>query len=136
MNSDICKKSLSLLVIREHSRFELQQKLLQRGYAREEIIFVLDQLIEQNFQSDERFAEVYVRSRSSKGYGPERIRLELQHKGVDQAVIDAAIKNSSVDWQVLSEKVYRKKFGNTVPQDFQEKAKRQQFMRYRGFDCR
>lgn len=130
---EIYKKALFLLAIREHSRYDLQQKLLQRGYLREDITRVLEQLIEQKFQSDERFAESYVYSRSSKGYGPERIRLELQQKGVAESVIDIVFKTTEIDWQVLAQKVYQKKFGNTQSQDFQEKIKRQQFMRYRGF---
>lgn len=134
MNIDIYKKSLSLLAIREHSRYELQQKLLQRGYACEEIAPVLDQLVEQKFQSDARFAESYVHSRSSKGYGPERIRLELQQRGVADWIVGDAIATADTDWQALTQKVYQKKFGSTQPQDFEEKIKRQQFMRYRGFN--
>lgn len=133
MSIEIYKKCLSLLALREHSCFELNQKLLQRGYSREEINQVLDQLIEQKLQSDERFAEMYLHSRSSKGYGFERLRLELQQKGVAESVIEIAMKNANVDWGALEKKVYQKKFGQTQPRDFQEKVKRQQFMRYRGF---
>lgn len=134
MATDIYKKALALLANREHSREELKRKLLQRGYVISEIKLVLDNLEKENLQSDVRYAEAYVYSRCQKGYGPERIRLELQQKGISENLIEAALESSETDWTVLAEKIYQKKFGNTSPEDFQEKVKRQQFMRYRGFN--
>lgn len=111
----------------------MQQKLLQRGYVFADIVTVLDNLAKEKYQSDERFVGSYVHSRSGKGYGPERIQLELQQKGVSEAMVNAAFANIEIDWQALAKKVYQKKFGDSPPQSFQEKVKRQQFMRYRGF---
>ncbi len=133
MNQEIYNKALYLLAMREHSRYELQLKLLRRNYERQEIIIVLDRLLEEKFQSDERFAEIYIHSRASKGYGPERIKLELQHKGVKESVVHFAMQNAGVDWSTLAQQVYNKKFGAGQSSDFQERIKRQQFMRYRGF---
>ena len=118
---------------REHSRQELQRKLLQRGYVAADVCSVLDNFAKEKLQSDERFAEAYVHSRGLKGYGPKRICLELQQKGVNEAIIEAALANADIDWQERAEIVYKKKFSDSPPQDFQEKMKRQQFMRYRGF---
>lgn len=131
--SDVYKKALALLASREYSRYELLQKLLQRGYSRDTIVHVLDELAHQRVQSDQRFAEAYVHSRCSKGYGPQRIRLELQQKGIAESIAEDAIASADADWQALAKKVYQKKFGSTQPQDFQEKVKRQRFMQYRGF---
>lgn len=136
MITDIYNKAIHLLSLREHSRKELQQKLLLRHYALSDILQVLNELSEKELQSDARFVESYIHSRSSKGYGPERIRMELQHRGVDDSVIEIAFHEEKVDWQKLAEKVYQKKFGFTAPKNLQEKTKRQQFMRYRGFDSR
>jgi len=134
MITEIRHKAIHLLSLREHSRRELQQKLLLRDYVLADVLQVLDELAKKDLQSDERFAESYLHSRSSKGYGPERIRLELQHRGVDKVVIDNAIENAETDWTELAAKIYRRKFGETSPSSFQEKIKRQQFMRYRGFN--
>ena len=122
--------------MREHSRKELQQKLLLRDYALPDVLQVLDEFAKKDLQSDERFAEAYVRSRRLKGYGPERIQMELQQRGVSDELIRASINSEDEIWHEAALRVYQKKFGNTQPKDFQEKVKRQQFMRYRGFDSR
>lgn len=119
--------------MREHSRKELQKKLLLRDYALPEISQVLDEFAKKDLQSDERFAEAYTRSRRLKGYGPERIQMELQQRGVAEALIRSAINEQDESWHNAALRVYQKKFGKTEPKTFQEKVKRQQFMRYRGF---
>ncbi|MCD8524410.1 MAG: recombination regulator RecX [Gammaproteobacteria bacterium] len=130
---NLVKKTIALLALREHSRYELQQKLLRRGYSLDAISFVVDDLIFQGLQSDRRFAESYACSRASRGYGPQRIYLELQQKGVDDEVIQAVMEEIGVDWLALAKKVYDKKFGRVKPSTLQEKLRRQNFIRYRGF---
>ena len=44
-----------------------------------------------------------------------------------------AINEQDESWNEAALRVYQKKFGKTEPKSFQEKVKRQQFMRYRGF---
>lgn len=133
----IRQKAIHLLSLREHSRKELQQKLLLRDYAFPEVLQVLDEFAKKDLQSDERFAEAYVRSRRLKGYGPERISMELQQRGVAEELIRTLLIDvQDESWHEAALRVYQKKFGKTEPKDFQEKVKRQQFMRYRGFDSR
>ncbi len=136
MTTDIHNKAIHLLALREHSRKELQHKLLLRDYALPNVLQVLDEFAEKKLQSDERFAEAYVHSRRLKGYGPERIQMELQQRGVADELICAAVDSESEVWRETAVRVYQKKFGKDEPKNFQEKIKRQQFMRYRGFDSR
>ena len=49
--------ALDLLARREHSGFELKQKLCVKNFASDEIAAVLEILKQKGFQSDERFAE-------------------------------------------------------------------------------
>ena len=46
---------MRMLVRREHSVFELTQKLTAKEFDTADIESVVDSLIEQNYQSDERF---------------------------------------------------------------------------------
>ncbi|MES2204856.1 MAG: regulatory protein RecX [Pseudomonadota bacterium] len=133
MTTEIRHKAIHLLSLREHSRKELQQKLLLRGYELHDVLQVLDEFAEKDLQSDERFVEAYTRSRRLKGYGPERIQMELQQRGVTEMLIRAIINEQDESWREAARRVYQKKFGKTEPSTFQEKVKRQQFMRYRGF---
>ena len=134
--TEIRHKAIHLLSLREHSRKELQHKLLLRDYALPDVLLVLDEFVKKDLQSDERFVEAYVRSRRLKGYGPERIQMELQQRGVAEELICASIDEQDESWHEAAIRVYQKKFGKTEPKTFQEKVKRQQFMRYRGFDSR
>ena len=45
-----------------------------------EIEHVIERCLQENWLNDARFAESYIRSRSSGGYGPLRIALELQQR--------------------------------------------------------
>jgi regulatory protein len=126
-------QALNLLARREHSRQELATKLSQREHEAEAIEQALDRLIENGLQSDARFAENYLRYRSSKGMGPQRIAMELKERGVNDETIRHAMQESTTDWFELAQQVRCRRFGEEVPADFKDKAKQQRFMQYRGF---
>lgn len=127
--------ALGLLARREHSRRELQQKLIQKFSAdsRQLIAAALDLLIEQGLLSDERFTEAYVNMRARKGYGPERIAQELSEKGIEVEMASRYLE-AGTDWQELLKQTWQKKF-NRLPLDFQEKAKQMRFLHYRGYSA-
>jgi len=135
--SEVYAAAIGLLARREHSARELSAKLHTRGYAPELIAAVLERLVAERLQSDERYTEVYVRQRSDKGYGPERIRAELRERGIDDTLVSARFRQAEeegeVDWYALAAAAYAKKFGGRPIEDIKERAKRQRFMQYRGF---
>jgi len=69
---------------REHSYFELKQKLSKKYKEAEdsEIVTILDFLVSKNFQSDERFLNDFIESSVNKRYGPNKIKYQLNSKGV------------------------------------------------------
>lgn len=125
--------AVKLLARREHSCLELQQKLKQRGYPNDLIQQELEKLMAKGVLSDQRFAESYIRARSQKGYGPQRIISELQQRGIDSTIGYEYIEQMEKDWLQLAEQIRSKKFGKKLPQDFAEKAKQMRFLQYRGF---
>ena len=133
--NDIRLQAMNLLARREHLRAELYQKLRKRfgAEAESEIDTELDRLTEENLLSDERFAESYIRQRSGKGYGPDRIRQELRQKGLDGGLLEIAMESAEVDWVAIATEVRLKKFGPAQPGDFKEKARQLRFLNYRGF---
>ncbi|PHS70187.1 MAG: RecX family transcriptional regulator [Cycloclasticus sp.] len=120
-----------MLARREHSAHELVQKLSAKGYEREEIETTLGEFKEKNWQSDNRFAESYSRSRLHKGFGPIRIKMELRERGVD-ASIDNVFEHAP-DWQQLLVELHSKKYGNQSPMDMKERAKRTRFFLHKGY---
>lgn len=126
--------AVRLLSMREHSQKELHNKLVLRGFTEGVIATVLASLIDSHLQSDARYAENYVRMRSHKGYGPVTIVRDLQQRGIDAAIIDAAMAGADVQWQDLAARVRVKKFGAMLPNTPAQIAKQQRFLQYRGFD--
>ena len=133
--NDIRMQAMNLLARREHLRAELYHKLRKRfgAEAEVEIDAELDHLAGENLLSDERFAESYIRQRSGKGYGPDRIRQELRQKGLDGGLLEIAMEDAEVDWVAIAREVRLKKFGPAQPGDFKEKARQLRFLNYRGF---
>lgn len=123
---------------REHSRHELQQKLLQRfPHARESIDPVLMRLTDEGYQSDARYVEAYIRSRMNKGYGHQRLRQELRLKGIEHQLIDDTFARMSQDnkhVEILLN-LWNKKF-KYLPKDSREKFRQMNFLRYRGFSSK
>jgi regulatory protein len=120
--------AMRMLVRREHSIFELTQKLGVKEFEKSEIKEALVTLIEQNYQSDERFAAEFAQMRFNQGKGPIKIHVDLKQRGIDQ------IDLSEFDFYALSKTIREKKFGHQVPTDFKQKAKQQRFLQSRGFN--
>ncbi len=107
-------KALELLARREHSRLELRQKLLQRGYPSALIEPALEQLIEERLLDEGRYAEIYACGRADKGYGPLRIARELRERGVLEDQVAATLATLENDWPAKLRELHRKRFKSRV----------------------
>jgi len=125
--------ALGLLARREHSRAELSSKLGARGLQDDLVCTLLDQLVAEGLLSDERFAEIYVRTRSEKGFGPVRIRHELRQHGVDGDTIHVFLDAAAIAWDEIISRERAKRFGDTLPDEYRERARQARFLQQRGF---
>ena len=132
LRSRIRNSALGSLTRREHARTELEAKLQSRFGDSALIAETLDWLASLNYLDDNRFAEAFVRASVLKGRGPDRIRRELQQKGVAPEVTAQALAESGVDWQAEARELHRRKFGQP-PTDAKSRAKQMRFLLYRGF---
>ena len=124
---------MNMLARREHSVFELTCKLQQKDFPSELIQEVIERLVADNLLNDERYAEAYVRIRSARGFGLQRIRMEMKERGVASELISDAIEQSEIDWNELALEVKSKKFGEQPAEEFALRAKQMKFLQYRGF---
>ena len=129
----IKESGLRLLARREHSQKELLNKLLLRGFGKDEILAVIDEFALQGWQSDSRYAESYARSRILKGYGPVWISYELKKNGIEAVDLEDLVCKTAGSWLELLEQVYTKKYGHDLRIDRNEWAKRGRFLMQRGF---
>jgi len=130
----IRKKAMDFLARREYGQAELIRKLADKGYNRSVAEQAISRLTNEGLQSDRRFAESFVQSRVNQGKGPVRIRLDLGHRAISDALIEAALSESAADWGALAREVRVKKFGRGYPADFKAKAQQMRFLQYRGFE--
>jgi len=125
---------MDYLARREHARAELTDKLTKAGFLPAVAAAAITRLTEDGLQSDQRFADAFIQSRINQGKGPVRIRAELRERGLASSVIDIGLEAAEQDWFELANAVRLKKFGPTVPADFEQKAKQMRFLQYRGFE--
>lgn len=124
--------AFAVLTRKEFSKAELIEKLAVYAASREEVINLVNELSEQNYQSDQRVADIVLSSQKRKGKGPQRIRLALKNKKINSDLIQEELK--AIDWVEQAYQLKIKKFGNTVEKDPKLKAKQIRFLQYRGFD--
>ena len=125
---------MDLLARREHSRLELYQKLKQKKFEPNIINTELDKLSNEGLQSDERFAEAFLRSRIDKGKGPNIILSELLQKGVDELLVSNVLESiSEGQWCEVAYETMNKKLGNESELDYDKQLKLMKFLNNRGF---
>lgn len=145
-------RAMRLLSQRDHSEAELRRKLAAQPFfaqprfagkcstpSHDEPVdpAIVEQIIaycyQHNWLDDRRFANSYIGSRSRKGYGAQRIRSELMQKGVEKELIQTALAECEIDWCEQAKQVAQRKFGESLPKEWKDKAKVQRYLLYRGF---
>ena len=97
------EKALQLLDRRDYSRAELLRKLAEKDFDEAEATEAVDRLVELGFVDDARYAPIIVRHYAAKGYGAQRVRQELQRRGIPKELWDEAMEqmpqqDDTVDW--------------------------------------
>jgi regulatory protein len=126
---------VKLLARREHSARELAAKLEARGYESADVAETLGTLQSKSLQSDARFCESYAHHRVQRGYGPVRMRQELEQRGVDKTLIRDTLDGLGVDWAAHLAGVRSGRFGAHFPADLKEKTRQMRFLQQRGFSA-
>lgn len=124
--------AFATLTRREYSKKDLIEKLCQHAVSREEVIELVDELSRERYQSDQRVAEMVVRSQLRQGKGPNRIKQALSAKSVDSSLAKPDMEE--IDWYAEAYALKVKKYGTEVATDPKLKAKQIRFLQYRGFD--
>ena len=89
------EKAVALLAMRSRTQQEIADALRKNAYPERTIARVMARLDEAGYINDTDFAEQWAASRTTKGMGARRIRMELRQKGVDSEAIDEAL--SAID---------------------------------------
>jgi regulatory protein len=126
--------SIHLLSRREHSRSELLSKLRSKGITEDvDLSALMDSLEQADYLNEQRFTEMFVRSRINKGQGAKKIRYELAQRGISAQLITETLQTAEVDWFLLAQQQRQKRFGLAMPNDYKEQARQSRFLAGRGF---
>lgn len=127
--------ALRILARREHSATQLRRKLAARGHEQAVVAEVAADMAGSGWQSDARFAETLARSRAGQGYGPLRIRAELQDARVAEAQIREAFETlaAETDFADTAVRLRARRFGEAVPERGAEWNRQYRFLAGRGF---
>ena len=108
------EKALALLDKRDYSRAELLRKLAEKDFDEAEATEAVDRLVELGFVDDARYAPIIVRHYAAKGYGPQRVRQELQKRGIPKELWDEALAEMPEQDDTL-DRLIRSKLGGKEP---------------------
>lgn len=136
-------RAVRILAVRDHSEQELRRKLMAPVMGKngpeeidataEDYDRVIAWCYEHQYLDDDRFVSRFIASRSRKGYGPARIRQELNQKGIARESSEKAMRECDIAWGELARDQAIRKYGEPLPREFAEKVKIQRFLLYRGF---
>ena len=130
----IKKTLLTLLSRREYSQQELREKLNSKNFPHLLSETILEDFKRDNYQSDQRYCEMLIRSRIIKLSGPFKIRMELRQKGVSENLVEQTISDAGCNWFDLALEAAKKKTINWKIFEFEDKAKLMRFLQGRGFE--
>lgn len=101
---------------------EVRDKLFQNGYDDSTINRVLEFLNEYDFVNDERYVELYIKGKCKK-YGNNRIKYELQLKGIDKQLILSKLSETDKEYEIsIAYEIAMKKY-NQLKNSCNEKNK-------------
>jgi regulatory protein len=129
--------AVRLLARRDHTRYEIQQKLKLRRFNRGVINRVLTECERLNYIDDERTARLFIEQLVRRGFGFRRIGLELRKKGLKGERFDAILNQSrsQFDEYEIAAQVLQKKVKGLKDQEDPQKRRNRlyRFLQYRGF---
>lgn len=131
--AQVRRAAVNYLSRREYCPREMVDKLVSKGADLEMAETVVQRLSDIGLICEERFAREFIRARVRQGYGPIRIEFELTRRGVAEHLASECLLDSNTNWNDQLERVIERKYRNRPIGNFNEWAKRANFLKNRGF---
>jgi regulatory protein len=99
-----------LISRREYSVGMIRKKLREKfpAASSELVKEVLDYLAEYEFVSDERYTEIYVRTKAAAGWGKTKIAFKLKQNGLDKDLVSKYLERIEDQTEIVADLVDRK----------------------------
>ncbi len=134
MPKSLKARAIALLARREYSRAELRERLVAGGRSGADATgadAVLDELAQQGYLSDARFAQAVIHQKAG-GYSRRAITATLRARGVAGDAAAEALAGVDLDDQQAMIASWRRHFGRP-PTDEKDKARQVRYLQSRGF---
>lgn len=136
-NQRALNSALRILTGRDHSRYELVQKLRQRGFMPEAVEHAVSECERLDYVNDERTSRVYIGQLIRKGFGAKRIRLALKRKGLHGQPVRTVLSEmiSDIDEVEIAGRIFEKNINRFERENDPQKKKNKiyRFLHARGF---
>lgn len=149
LNKLILNKAVQLLAQRDHSSYELTNKIIQfftkkikcsedeyyeqLNQLKIETADVIQYCTNQNWMNDTQYIEKYIVMRANKGYGRYKIAMELKQRGLPTDLTNKLLCMSDINWSYNAHKQLLKKFKQINAKNILEKQRIVQFLITRGY---
>jgi regulatory protein len=124
--------AVRLLAARDRSEQEIRRALAARTIRPRIIDATVRRLRLRRYLDDQRFATMTAERAARRGVGSDRVRAELEAKGVAEALADAAVSTAFDDETALARASLARRFGD-APLPPATRAKAARFLLGRGF---
>ena len=122
----------------EKSKKEVRSYLDTIGARREDVDDIIDQLVDEGFIDELRYAESFVSDKFRlNSWGRIKIRYQLSAKGISSQTIDQALESLDPDeyYEKLKELIEKKHSSVKGGTYYEKKAKLMRFAAGRGFEA-
>lgn len=121
------------LARREHGAQELQLKLVRDGTPDAVATDIVAELTARGWQSDARYAQSLARTRISQGYGPLRIKAELEAAGIAAGIVESVtVPPGEAGWGIVARQAWCQRFHSRAVTAV-EWQRQWRFLAQRGF---
>lgn len=95
-------KAYRILSYRDHSIFELKEKLIDKEFSDPTVDEIIEELTGQGLVNDENFALNFAYAKAKNRYwGPRKISHALSLKGIDRDEIERAFEYDEIDFSLF-----------------------------------
>ncbi|MCI6190736.1 MAG: recombination regulator RecX [Clostridium sp.] len=133
-----CKETALKIIERSYkTKKEMIKRLLEKGYALEEINETLKFLEEYNFINDESYAKAFINDRT-KTQGKQKIKYALKNKGVSDEIIEEELSKLDMEKEKENANILAlKKYSILIKRESDKYKLKEKIIRFlisRGYD--
>ena len=136
MDNKILEKISRYCAIQERCKYDVINKLKSYKVDQDELQSYIDYLQKNNFLNEERFVELYIRSKINQNdWGPLKIKYSLYQKNIPEVVIDRFLNRYDKEFFKLKIKEYLKKHKVEIDKlSYNEKIYWAKHLQQKGYD--